>query len=439
MKRRISIMLAIILVVVIGAFTIYATSNDNKSTKQEPKLGFMSNLKELSEISAIMDLVQENFVDSNPDKKIQVNNELLLEGALKGMIDSLGDPHSNYFSKEEMQEFTEDIAGKFAGVGMQISKEKDDYLKVESPIEGTPAFRAGIKPQDKILEIDGESTLALTTNDCVKKLKGEPGTKVKVKVYRESTKETFDIELERAIIELKYVKHKMLDNQVGFVRLTQFGENVSGDVQKAVEDLLTKGMKGLILDLRFNTGGSLSEAIKISSFFLKDGTVVSVKDKAGNEQIYKREGKYLGDFPVVVLVNGGSASASEIVAGALKDRGRAILVGEKTFGKGSVQNVIPLPSGAGIKLTIALYYTPSGVSIHKKGIEPDMVVEETDAFLFFDGFVTNVDEEAKKEQQKELIEKSKLTQEEKDKLKNKEDTQLKTALGVIKGILLYKK
>ena len=231
----------------------------------------------------------------------------------------------------------------------------------------------------------------------------------------------------------------MLDNQVGFVRLTQFGENVSGDVQKAVEDLLTKGMKGLILDLRFNTGGSLAEAIKISSFFLKDGTVVSVKDKAGNEQIYKREGKYLGDFPVVVLVNGGSASASEIVAGALKDRERAILVGEKTYGKGSVQNVIPLPSGAGIKLTIALYYTPSGVSIHKKGIEPDMVVEETDEFLFFVGFVTNVDEEAKKEQQKELIEKSKLTQEEKEKLKNKEDTQLKTALGVIKGILLYKK
>ena len=195
----------------------------------------------------------------------------------------------------------------------------------------------------------------------------------------------------------------------------------------------------MILDLRFNPGGSLQEAIKISSLFLNDGVVVSVKDKAGNEQIYKREGKYLGDFPLVVLINGGSASASEIVAGALKDRGRAMLIGEKSYGKGSVQNLIPLPSGAGIKLTIALYYTPSGVSIHHKGITPDMVVPEEDGFLFYDGFVTNVDEKAKKDQQNELIDKSNLTQAEKDKLKNKEDSQLKTALGVIKGILLYKK
>lgn len=439
MKRKISIVLVVVFVLVIGAFTIYAKTNETKTDKTDTKLGFMSNLKELSEISAIMDLVQENFVDSNPDKKLKINNELLLEGALKGMIDSLGDPHSTYFTKEEMQEFTEDIAGKFAGVGMQISKTKDDYLKVESPIEGTPAWKAGIKPQDKILEIDGESTLALSSNDCVKKLKGTPGTKVKVKIYRESTKETFDFELERAIIELKYVKHKMLDDKIGLVRLTQFGENVSADVEKAIIDLQSQGMKGMILDLRFNPGGSLQEAIKISSLFLNDGVVVSVKDKAGNEQIYKREGKYLGDFPLVVLINGGSASASEIVAGALKDRGRAMLIGEKSYGKGSVQNLIPLPSGAGIKLTIALYYTPSGVSIHHKGITPDMVVPEEDGFLFYDGFVTNVDEKAKKDQQNELIDKSNLTQAEKDKLKNKEDSQLKTALGVIKGILLYKK
>jgi carboxyl-terminal processing protease len=198
-------------------------------------------------------------------------------------------------------------------------------------------------------------------------------------------------------------------------------------------------MKGLVLDLRFNPGGSLSEAIKVSSFFLKDGVVVSVKDKAGNEQVYNREGKYLGDFPLVVLINGGSASASEIVAGAIKDRERGVLVGEKSYGKGSVQNLIPLPSGAGIKITMALYYTPSGISIHHIGITPDTVVPETDGFLFFDGFITNVDETIKKDQQKDLIEKSTLTNEEKDKLKNKEDTQLKTAEGILKGIILYKK
>lgn len=439
MKRKISILLVVIFVVVIGAFTIYAKTSDTKSGKDEVKLGFMANLKELSEISAIMDLVEENFVDSNPDKKLEINKELLLEGALKGIIGELGDPHSTYFTKEEMQEFTEDIAGKFAGVGMQISKEKDDYLKVESPIEGTPAWKAGMKPLDKIIEIDGESTLSLSNNDCVKKLKGEPGTKVKIKVYRESTKETFDVELERAIIELKYVKHKMLDNKIGLVRLTQFGDGVSADVQKAIEDLQSQGMKGMVLDLRFNPGGSLTEAIRVASLFLKDGRVVSVKDKAGNEQIYNREGKYMGDFPLVVLINGGSASASEIVAGAIKDRERGILVGEKSYGKGSVQNLIPLPSGAGIKLTMALYYTPSGVSIHHVGITPDTVVAETDAFLFFDGFITNVDETTKKDQQKEMIDKSSLTSEEKDKLKNKEDTQLKTAEGILKGIILYKK
>ncbi len=231
----------------------------------------------------------------------------------------------------------------------------------------------------------------------------------------------------------------MLDKNIGLVRLTQFGEGVSVDVQKAIEDLQSQGMKGMILDLRFNPGGSLSEAIKVSSFFLKDGVVVSVKDKAGNEQVYNREGKYMGDFPLVVLINGGSASASEIVAGAIKDRERGVLVGEKSYGKGSVQNLIPLPSGAGIKLTMALYYTPSGISIHHIGITPDTVVPETDGFLFFDGFITNVDETTKKDQQKELIEKSTLTNEEKDKLKNKEDTQLKTAEGILKGIILYKK
>ena len=430
MRRKIGVFLTIVFIVAVGAFTVYAKNVNNT---------FKSNANELSEISAIMYMIESQFVDSNPEKNYDVNRDVLLEGAIKGMVESLGDPHSNYFTKEEMKAFTEDIEGKFVGVGMQVSKETGEYLKVESPIEDTPAFKAGLKPNDKILEIDGESTINLSTNDCVNKLKGKEGTKVKVKVYRESTKETFEVELTRAVINLKYVKQKMLEDNIGLVRLTQFGDGVGVDVQKAIEDLQSQGMKGLVLDLRFNPGGSLAEAIKIASLFIKEGTIVSIKDKQGKEEVYKRQGKYLGDFPLVILINEGSASASEIVAGAIKDTKRGILVGEKSYGKGSVQNLIPLPSGAGIKLTMALYYTPSGISIHHKGIVPDTVVKETDGFLFFDGYITNVDENVKKEQQNELIDSSKLSKEEKEKLKAKEDTQLKTAIGILKGIILYKK
>ena len=439
MKRKVSILLAIVFVLSLGAFTIYAKNSETKSDKNGIQMGFISNIKELSEISEIMDLLESSYAGNMATTEGAITKEKLMAGAIKGMVDELGDPYSVYMNKEEKQEFDEDITGKFVGVGMQITKEKDDYLTVESPIEGTPAFKAGIKPNDKVIEIDGTSTLPLTSNDCVKKLKGEVGSKVKIKVYRESTKETLNIELERAVIALKYVKYRMLDDSIGLVRLTQFSENISTDIQKAIEDLSAQGMKGMILDLRFNPGGLLTEAVKTASFFLKDGMIVSIKDKAGNEQVYNREGKYFGDFPLVVLINGGSASASEIVAGALKDRKRAILIGEKSFGKGSVQTPFELPGGSSIKLTTALYYTPSGVSIHHKGIMPDTTVEESDSFLLFDGFITNVDDTAKKEQQKSLIDKSNLTKEEKDKLKNKEDTQLKTAQGILKGIILYKK
>lgn len=404
----------------------------NCFSANEDKSGFLSNIRELKELSDIMDILNENYVG---EKKI--DKKILLQGAVKGMLESLDDPHSNYFTKSELESFKEDLKGTYVGVGMVVQKRVNEPLTVISPIEDGPAFKVGVKPKDKIIAIDGEATYKLTSEESVKKLKGEPNTKVKVTVYREATKETKDIEIERAVVELKYVKHRMLDDKIGYLRLTQFGENVYPDVKKAMEDLQKNNMKALVFDLRSNPGGALDQAIKISSMFLKEGRVVSVKSKEGAEQVSNREGKYYGDFPLVILINGGSASASEIVAGAIKDNKRGILVGEKSFGKGSVQTLIPLPDGDGMKLTIAKYYTPSGISIHGKGIEPDVVVEEKEGYMLFDSMVTNIDEAGTKENKKEIIKEIK-GEEEAEKYAQHKDVQLDTAVGILKGLLLNK-
>ena len=427
---RVKIVTVILSIVV---FSFVFASSKTEQTQGSTNRGFLANLAELKELSDVMDIIIENHVgdeeESDPDKKE------LMQGALKGMIDSLGDPYSVYFSKEEMESFKEDIQGKYAGVGMVIQKKVDEPLLVVSPIEDTPAFEAGIKPKDKIITIDGESTYNMTSNDAVNMLKGDPGTEVTVTILREGMKETREIVLKRAIVELKYVKSEMKDDKIGYLRLTQFGEDVFGDVKKALVDLQKQGMKSLVLDLRSNPGGALDQSIKIASMFMDSGKVVSVKSRSGEEQVYMREGRYYGDFPMVVLINEGSASASEIVSGALKDTGRAILVGEKTFGKGSVQSILPLPDEDGIKLTIAKYYTPSGVSIHGTGIEPDVKVEEDEDYLFFDGYITNVNEEKTKENRQEIIKEIK-GEEEAERIANIKDNQLSTAMGILKGIMV---
>ena len=386
------------------------------SFSEDDRTGFLSNMRELKEISDIMDVIQDNYVENANAQKIKeeknkkttqkntgVTKKSLMQGALRGMMESLDDPHSVYFTKEEMRSFQEDIKGKYVGVGMVIQKKVGEPLTVVSPIEDGPAYKVGIKPKDKVIEIDGESTYNLTSEEASKRLKGKANTTVKVKVFREVNKMTKIFELKREIIELKYVKSKMLDGGIGYLRLTQFGDNVYPDMKKALEDLQTKGMKGLILDLRSNPGGELGQSIKIASMFIENGKIVSTRQKKGEESVYTREGKYFGNFPMVVLINGGSASASEIVSGALKDHKRATLIGEKTFGKGSVQTLLPLPDGDGIKITIAKYYTPNGISIDGTGIEPDKKVEDKDYYLISDGIITNIDENQQKENKKEII------------------------------------
>jgi carboxyl-terminal processing protease len=420
-----------IVTIFFGIFIIFTLTmgKEIKKSKQEENQGFLGNIRELKEISDVMDVITNNYVgDKTVDRK------LLLHGALKGIVESLGDHHSNYFTKEKMIEFKADIKGKYPGVGMIIQKKPEDALVVVTPIEGTPAYRAGIKPRDKILVIDGISTLGLTSEESSKKLKGKAGTKVKLIVYREALKVSKEIELTREEINLKYVKSKMLDNKIGYLRLTQFGENVYGDLAKELKDLQSNGMKGLIFDLRSNPGGSLEESVKIGSMFIPKGKIVSTKGIDSVEKISNRVGKYFGDFPLVILINEGSASASEIVSGAIKDHKRGTLIGQKTFGKGSVQTLIALPDGDGIKLTIAKYYTPNNISIHGIGIKPDILVVEKENYMLFDSLITNINEKASKENRSELIEKFQGKEVAK-KYDNKIDTQLEAGVEHLSKIL----
>ena len=417
------------------------------SFSEDDRTGFLSNMRELKEISDIMDIIQDSYVENANAQKIkeeknkntnqkntEVTKKSLMQGALRGMMESLDDPHSVYFTKEEMRSFQEDIKGKYVGVGMVIQKKVGEALTVVSPIEDGPAYKAGIKPKDQIVEIDGESTYNLTSEEASKRLKGKANTVVKVKVYREVNKMTKVFELKRETIELKYVKSKMLEGGIGYLRLTQFGDNVYPDMKKALEDLQAKGMKGLIFDLRSNPGGELGQSIKIASMFIEKGKIVSTRQKKGEESVYSREGKYFGNFPMVVLINGGSASASEIVSGALKDHKRATLIGEKTFGKGSVQTLLPLPDGDGIKITIAKYYTPNGVSIDGTGIEPDTKIEDKDYYLISDGAITNIDENQQKENKKEIIKEYKGEKAAKE-VDTHKDIQLEAAIKAIKAMI----
>lgn len=409
-------------------FLLFVTINASvmaKTKEEEPKTGFMNNVKELKEISDIMDVIQESFVG---DKKL--NTKILMQGALKGMMETLGDPHSNYFSKEGMEDFEDSIKGEYTGVGMIIRKSPNEPVMVELLIEGTPAFNAGIRPKDKLISIDGNQTYNLEIGEASKLLKGKEGTSVEVEIYKESLKKIKKITLTRAKIKLESVSSKMLDNKIGYIKLTQFGDDVYSQVQKSLEKLQKDGMRGLIFDLRNNPGGRIDEAIKIGSMFIKKGVIVSEREKSGKETVNKREGKYYGDFPLVVLINEGSASASEIVSGAIRDHKRGLLVGEKSFGKGSVQVLLPLPDGDGIKLTIAKYYTPNGENIHGIGIEPDVKVDENEDYLFYDGMITNVDEKEQAESKKRLLDKV-LGEEKAAELVEKRDIQLQQAEAII--------
>ena len=346
-------------------------------------------LEEIQQLSAVFGLVKTDYVEPVDDKK-------LITDAISGMVSSL-DPHSQYFDKKSFKEFREGTSGRFVGVGIEITQE-DGLIKIVSPIEGSPAFRAGLKTNDLITKIDETAVKGLALNDAVKRMRGEPSTKVTLTIFRKDENRTFPVTITREEIKTQSVKGKVIEPGYAWIRLSQFQERTVDDFVRKVEEVYKQepNLKGLVLDLRNDPGGLLDAAVAISAAFLPENvTVVSTNGQlADSKATYKAAPDYyqrrgggdplkrlpaaLKSVPLVVLVNEGSASASEIVAGALQDHKRATIMGSQTFGKGSVQTVRPLGPDTGIKLTTARYYTPSGKSIQAKGIVPDVMIDESE-------------------------------------------------------------
>lgn len=328
-----------------------------------------SSYEDLRLFTEVMTMIKKNYVD-------EVKTKDLITGAIKGMLTSL-DPHSGYMTPQQFKEFQADTKGEFGGLGIQIAT-KDGVLTVIAPIEDTPAYRAGLKSGDKILKINNESTKDMGIHDAVTRMRGPKGKPVTLSIFRDGWKEPKDFTVIRDIIKIRSVKSKMIRDDIGYIKLTQFQETTASDMSKALAELQKAGMKSLVLDLRNNPGGLLNTAVEVTEQFLPSKKlVVYIKGRTGEKMEYftEPEFKIYDQLPIVVLVNQGSASASEIVAGALKDWKRAVVVGVQTFGKGSVQSLVPMSDGSGLRLTTAKYYTPNGTSIQSIGIAPDIVVK----------------------------------------------------------------
>ncbi len=337
--------------------------------------GSQENYEYLELFNRVLQFVKANYVDD-------VKMKTLIEGAIKGMLETL-DPHSNFLSAEVFKDMQIDTSGKFGGLGIEIGM-KDNILTILAPIEDTPAWRAGLKPNDRIVKINSESTKGMTLVEAVSKMRGKPKTEVNLSIYREGFEKIKDVKIVRDVIKIQAVKNERLEPGFGYVRLTTFNENAASDLKKAIDAMHKKDkLRGLVFDLRMNPGGLLDQAVEVASLFVDEGPIVSTigRDRNQKDVKYARKGRAYRDFPVAVLVNSSTASAAEIVAGALQDHHRAIILGQPTFGKGSVQTVIPLPPDMGLKLTIARYYTPSGRSIQEKGVSPDILLDEYDPKL----------------------------------------------------------
>ena len=389
----------------------------------------------LETFTNILAIIKKNYVD-------EVNTKELLLGAINGMLHSM-DPHSAYLNPELYKELQADTRGKFGGLGIEITM-RGGILTVVSPIEDTPAFRVGIKSGDQIVKIESEFTRDMTLLEAVKKMRGPKGTKIKISIKRKGESELLDFTIVRDTINVKSVRSRVLEEGYGYVRLAQFQERSGQDLQTVLEELSSKkgGIKGLVLDLRNNPGGLLTQAVRVTDLFLNSGLLIVYTEGRLDNQKQKyiaRKGGSWTEFPLVVLVNGGSASASEIVAGALQDHKRAVILGTKTFGKGSVQTILPLDDHSALRLTTARYFTPKGRSIQATGIIPDIVMEN----------VPRQESRAKEKSRPKLREenlpghlenqkdeKEKPAQEKDDKIKN--DAQLLRALELLKGWDMFK-
>ncbi len=390
--------------------------------------------KQLELFGTVLDRIRADYVE-------EVSDAELIKAAIDGMLSSL-DPHSSYLDEEDRERLDVDTRGEFGGLGIEVTME-GGYVKVVSPIDDTPAAKAGLKPNDLIIALDGKSVRGMALSDAVKLMRGKVGEKIKLTVRRgEDT--PFDVEIIRDVIKVSPVRARA-EGKVGYIRVSSFSRQTEPNLEKAVKQLrdeIGTDIEGFILDLRNNPGGLLDQAISVSDAFLEKGEIVSTRGREKEKaQRYNAESGDITDgLPLVVLINGGSASASEIVAGALHDHNRAILIGERTFGKGSVQTIQRIPGHGAIRLTIARYYTPSGISIQAKGIEPDIIVPPAKIeAIDTSGRRREADLDGALDRSEEKSEKAPpLTREEKEAKAAAQDYQLIRALDVLRGISLYR-
>ncbi len=424
MKRRLifSLVIAVLLVnLAIGAqiYLAAAGSAKNPHDLEGP---------ELQLFSEVLERVHNEYVDGK-----DMTYQQLVHTSLNGMVKRL-DPHSEFLDATSYQRLQDDTEGQFGGLGLVVSM-RDGWVTVVTPMEDTPGFRAGILTGDRIMKIGGKSVEKVPLDEVVNQLRGEPDTKVTVTLQRPATGETKDYTLKRAVIQMAMVKDvngkkefPLDENRVGYVRLTQFGDQTSEELEAALQKLQRQGMRGLVMDLRWNPGGLLDEAVTVCQKFLPRGQlVVSTEGRHMLEKFYaKGSGDELNGMPIVILANLGSASAAEIVTGCLQDLHRAVVLGEKTFGKGSVQTIFPLDDGSALKLTVAKYYTPSHKVIHEHGIMPDILVPMTDA------------EEAALILQRSPGGVESLPEKKQMEIRAIHDTQLERAEDLLKGLILYR-
>lgn len=368
-SKKKAIVIFVILLILTNAITFTATNGislaiGNKAlvTKEQ-----YNDLAEFNKLFQVRDLLEKDYVD-------KIDDNLLVEGAVRGLAAGIGDPYTVYWDKKEYETNTIQTEGEYAGLGLVVEPTEDNRIVIVSPIEDTPAEKAGIKSGDIILKVDGKDVNGTDLDAAVSMMRGTPGTSVTLTILKQGGAASTDVKITRANIILKSVKGEIMNGNIGYIRITAFQSSTAQDFKNTLDDLKKKGMKGLVLDLRDNGGGLLDQCIEVARQLVGHGTIVYTIDNQGNKEVADADGNAI-DIPIAVLVNGGTASASEIVSGAVKDSQSGVLIGTKTFGKGLVQSIEPIGDGSALKVTIARYYTPSGVCIQGKGIDPNIVID----------------------------------------------------------------
>lgn len=373
-KKVITLMVVLLLItnaITFGLTNLMSITFNNKAYVPLAEYNKLKSIyNEFSKVMAVENYVKENYLRDVDEKK-------LVDGQLKGMLQSLEDPYSNYMTQDEFASFLQQTSGTYAGIGVVVTPGEDNLITVVSPIEGTPGEKSGIKSGDKIIKVNGVEYLGENMDQAVKVMKGDPNTKVVLTIMRkdkDGKNDIFDLEITREVIRLITVKSSLIDDNIGYIKITSFDDLTYKDFKTELDKLGRRNIKGLIIDLRNNPGGLLDRCAQIADELLGEGDIVYTQTKSGKRE-YLKSNQSMVDYPLVLLVNGGSASASEILAGAIKDHKRGTLIGTTTFGKGVVQRIHDLDDGSGLKLTISEYFTPNGINIHGVGIAPDIIVE----------------------------------------------------------------